>query len=65
MTHRELQSLGHVHHYAVFHMTDGTQVSGFMQAYNDEFVYLTLDENGKAGGKLKLAEIRSVEFPRD
>ncbi len=53
---------GHTHHHAVFTMSDGSTVEGYMQPNDKEYVYLTkLD--GTSGGKLAIADIKSVEFP--
>lgn len=53
-----------MHHKAVFNLKDGSKTEGFMQPWDDEFVYLTLNE-GSSGGKVKIADIVSISFPND
>jgi hypothetical protein len=51
-----------MHHHAIFNMADGSTVEGNMQPWDDEYVYLTLNE-GASGGKVKIADIKRIEFP--
>jgi hypothetical protein len=55
---------GRMHHLAVFTMNDGTTVKGNMQPDDGDYVYLTLDD-GLSGGKLRITDIQSVDFPND
>jgi hypothetical protein len=43
-------------------MVDGSTIEGNMQPWDDEYVYLTLNE-GASGGKVKIADIKRIEFP--
>ncbi len=51
-----------MHHRAVFTLTDGTSKEGYMQPWDDEFVYLTTLDGGSAG-RVALAEVKNVTFP--
>ena len=65
MTHREVERYKHkMHHLAVFHMKDGQDITGNMQPWDDEYIYITIN-NGAAGGKVKISEIQRIEFPND
>ncbi len=66
MTYREIKqcSQGYMHHYCTITKTNGEAISGNFQPFDEEFVYLTID-NGAAGGKIPLDEIRSIDFPNE
>lgn len=53
---------GKVHHRAIIRKQDGTSAEGYLQPWDEDFVYLTTLDGGSAG-KVALADITNIEFP--
>lgn len=58
----ERATKGKFHHKAVFTLSDGTTVEGYMQPFDDTYVYTT-DLDGTAGKRIALADIKNISFP--
>lgn len=53
-----------IHHHAVFKLTDGSTKEGYMQPWDENYVYLTALD-GTSAGRVELESIRSIDFPED
>lgn len=58
----EQRSRGKIHHFARFTLRGGETKEGYMQPFDEDFVYLTA-QDGTSAGKIALDEIINVEFP--
>jgi hypothetical protein len=53
-----------MHHKVKLTLGNGSITEGYMQPWDDEFIYLTLND-GASGGKVEISKVRTIEFPDD